>query len=44
MLFRSKSELLEIIKKMIQCAPESLAALGIRAWSDEEEEERGGTE
>jgi len=36
---KTKPELLELIKKMIQCAPESLAALGIRERSGEEEEE-----
>jgi len=35
---KTKPELLEIIKKIIQYAPESLAALGIRDRSCEEEE------
>jgi len=36
---KKKPELLEIIKKMIQCAPESLAVLGIEGFESNEEEE-----
>lgn len=36
---KTKSELLEIIREMIQCAPESLSVLGIERFESNEEEE-----
>ncbi len=36
---KKKPELLEIIKKMIQCAPGSLSVLGIEGFESNEEEE-----